>query len=80
MDKAVDYQKTRFEDVVRDVDVVLDTIGGDTQERSFKVLKKGGILVSLFSPLRKNWPRNTAFARCSMAVIPVHPTWLKSQS
>jgi NADPH:quinone reductase-like Zn-dependent oxidoreductase len=50
VDKTVDYQKTRFEDVVRDVDVVLDTIGGDTQERSFKVLKQGGILVSLVQP------------------------------
>ena len=50
VDKAVDYQKTRFEEAVRDVDVVLDTIGGDTQERSFKVLKKGGILVSLVQP------------------------------
>jgi NADPH:quinone reductase-like Zn-dependent oxidoreductase len=50
VDKAVDYQKTRFEDVVHDADVVLDTIGGDTQERSFKVLKKGGILVSLVQP------------------------------
>jgi len=50
VDEAIDYQKTRFEDVLRDVDVVLDTIGGDTQERSFKVLKKGGILVSLVQP------------------------------
>lgn len=50
VDKAVDYQKTRFEDVVRDVDVVLDAIGGDTQERSFKVLNKGGILVSIVQP------------------------------
>src|ERR1700733_11592018 len=50
VDQAVDYQKTRFEDVVRDVDVVLDTIGADTQERSFKVLKKGGILVSIVQP------------------------------
>ena len=50
VDQAIDYQKTRFEDVVRDVDVVLDTIGGDTQERSFKVLKKGGILVSIVQP------------------------------
>jgi NADPH:quinone reductase-like Zn-dependent oxidoreductase len=48
--KAVDYQKTRFEDVVHDADVVLDTIGGDTQERSFKALKKGGILVSIVEP------------------------------
>jgi len=50
VDKAVDYNKTPFEDVVRDVDMVLDTIGGDTQERSFKVLKKGGILVSIVQP------------------------------
>jgi NADPH:quinone reductase-like Zn-dependent oxidoreductase len=50
VDQAVDYQKTRFEDVVPDADVVLDTIGGDTQERSFKALKKGGILVSIVQP------------------------------
>ena len=50
VDKAVDYKKTRFEDVVHDADVVLDTIGGDTQERSFKALKKGGILVSIVQP------------------------------
>jgi len=50
VDQTVDYQKTRFEDAVRDVDVVLDTVGGETQERSFKVLKKGGVLVSLVQP------------------------------
>jgi len=46
VDEVIDYHKTRFEDVVRDVDVVLDTIAGDTQQRSYKVLKKGGIMVS----------------------------------
>ena len=50
VDKTVDYHKTRFEDAVGDADVVLDTIGGDTQERSFKALKKGGILVSIVQP------------------------------
>ena len=40
----------RFENVARDVDVVLDPIGGETQERSWRVLKKGGILVSLVQP------------------------------
>jgi len=80
VDQAVDYRKTRFEDVVREVDVVLDTVGGETQERSFKVLKKGGILVSLVQPLRKNWPRNMAFVPSSMVVVPDHPTSLKSQS
>lgn len=49
-DEVVDYQNARFEDVVSGMDVVLDTIGGDTQARSFKVLKKGGILVSIVQP------------------------------
>jgi NADPH:quinone reductase-like Zn-dependent oxidoreductase len=47
VDEPVDYTKQRFEDVAHDVDVVLDTIGGETQDRSFKVLNKGGALVSL---------------------------------
>lgn len=45
-DEVIDYKKERFEDVVHDVDVVLDVIGGETQRRSIEVLKKGGILVS----------------------------------
>jgi NADPH:quinone reductase-like Zn-dependent oxidoreductase len=45
-DRVVDVQKTPFEEVVADVDVVLDTIGGDTQDRSFAVLKPGGVMVS----------------------------------
>jgi NADPH:quinone reductase-like Zn-dependent oxidoreductase len=47
VDEPLDYEKTRFEDLVRGVDVVFDTIGGDTLRRSWKVLKKGGILVSI---------------------------------
>jgi NADPH:quinone reductase-like Zn-dependent oxidoreductase len=47
VDQAIDYATTPFESVVRDVDVVLDTIGGDTQQRSWKVLKPGGILISV---------------------------------
>src|SRR6266851_4676498 len=39
-DELVDYTIQRFEDVTRNIDVVLDTIGGDTQERSWQVLKK----------------------------------------
>ena len=50
VDEPVDYEKTRFEDVVHDVDVVFDPIGGDTRARSWKVLKKGGILVSIVGP------------------------------
>jgi NADPH:quinone reductase-like Zn-dependent oxidoreductase len=46
VDQAINYTATAFEEVVRDVDVVLDLIGGDTQQRSWKVLKPGGILIS----------------------------------
>jgi NADPH:quinone reductase-like Zn-dependent oxidoreductase len=46
VDQAINYATTPFETVASQVDVVLDTIGGDTQERSWKVLKPGGILIS----------------------------------
>ena len=49
-DECIDYNTTKFEDVVHDADVVLDTITGETMERSWKVLKKGGILVSILEP------------------------------
>lgn len=49
-DEVIDYHATRFEEVARDVDVVLDSIGGETQERSWKTLKRGGKLVSLLQP------------------------------
>jgi NADPH:quinone reductase-like Zn-dependent oxidoreductase len=49
-DEAIDYTTQRFEDVAQEVDVVLDTMGGETQERSWNVLKKGGILVALTEP------------------------------
>ncbi len=44
VDKPIDYTQQRFEDVARNIDIVLDTIGGETQERSWSVLKKGGVL------------------------------------
>lgn len=46
-DEIVNYITTRFENVVRDADVVIDTVGGKTKERSWSVLKKNGVLVSL---------------------------------
>ena len=45
-DEFVDYTKQNFEEVVKDVDVVFDTVGGDTQERAFQTLKKGGFLAT----------------------------------
>ncbi|MBK8183558.1 MAG: NADP-dependent oxidoreductase [Candidatus Competibacteraceae bacterium] len=52
-DQFIDYTRTRFEEAVKAVDVVFDTIGGDTQARSWQVLKPGGILVSVVSPPSK---------------------------
>lgn len=48
--EIIDYTTTRFEDVVHDVDVVFDTVGGDTLQRSWQVVKKGGALVTVVSP------------------------------
>src|SRR5881296_2893913 len=46
-DVAVDYTKTRFEDVAKGVDAVLDPVGRETLARSYGVVKKGGIVMSL---------------------------------
>src|SRR5437764_5764769 len=46
-DVAVDYSKTRFDDVAKDVDAVLDPVGKETLARSYGVVKKGGIVMSL---------------------------------
>ncbi len=49
-DEVIDYKATPFEQAVSGVDVVLDILGGDTRERSWGVLKPGGILVSTVPP------------------------------
>src|SRR5206468_1090073 len=46
-DVAIDYTKQKFEDVAKDVDVVLDSVGEDTLARSYGVVKRGGFIVSL---------------------------------
>jgi NADPH:quinone reductase-like Zn-dependent oxidoreductase len=48
--EVIDYAKARFEDEVSDVNVVFDTIGGDTLARSYDVLRQGGTLVSIVEP------------------------------
>lgn len=44
-DRAIDYKAERFEDIVHDADMVFDLVGGETQDRSWQVLREGGILV-----------------------------------
>ena len=49
-DQVIDYRSERFEDKLSDLDVVLDTVRDDTQQRSFGVLRPGGTLVSITAP------------------------------
>ena len=51
-DEFIDYTAVNFETEVKDIDVVLDGVGGDVAEKSLKVLKKGGFLHSIPSPAK----------------------------
>ncbi|ARC27990.1 MULTISPECIES: NADP-dependent oxidoreductase [Bacillus] len=46
-DLVIDYKKDKFEELLSDFDIVLDTIGGEVQEKSFQIIKPGGVLVSI---------------------------------
>jgi NADPH:quinone reductase-like Zn-dependent oxidoreductase len=46
-DEIVDYTTQSFDDILQDYDAVLDTVGGETYRKSFKVLKKCGTIVSM---------------------------------
>ena len=53
-DEVINYKTQHFEDLLQDYDAVLDTVGGDTYEKSFKILKKGGIIVSMLEQPRQD--------------------------
>jgi len=46
-DEFIDYRSTRFEDAAKDIDVIFDTVGGETLDRSYAVVKSGGVLVTI---------------------------------
>lgn len=50
VDECIDYRTQRFEEIVTDADIVLDCVGGEVQERSWQVLRKGGFLVTIMEP------------------------------
>lgn len=50
VDKVIDYKAQAFDELLSGYDAVLDTVSGETYERSFKVLKPGGIIVSMLHP------------------------------
>lgn len=49
-DEAIDYKKVDFSDDEKDFDAVFDAVGGETNKKSYSVLKPGGILVSMVAP------------------------------
>jgi NADPH:quinone reductase-like Zn-dependent oxidoreductase len=49
-DTVIDYKGEQFEELLHDYDLVLDTLGGTSREKSYSVLKKGGQLVSIITP------------------------------
>jgi 2-desacetyl-2-hydroxyethyl bacteriochlorophyllide A dehydrogenase len=69
-DVAVDCTKTRFEDIARDVDAVLDPVGKETLVRSYSVVKKGGIVMSLVA---RPDPAEIKKRGIRGAAISVHP-------
>jgi NADPH:quinone reductase-like Zn-dependent oxidoreductase len=70
--QVIDYREAQFEKVLREkVDVVLDSIGGDTQQRSFLVLKEGGHLVAITQPPS---PEEAARHRVSGAMMRLAPS------
>jgi NADPH:quinone reductase-like Zn-dependent oxidoreductase len=69
-DEAIDYTAIRFEDHVRDLDVVLDPVSADSQRRSFGVLKKGGILVALTEEPRQDLARKSGVRATMIGVRP----------
>jgi NADPH:quinone reductase-like Zn-dependent oxidoreductase len=70
--QVIDYREAQFEKVLREkVDVVFDLIGGDTQKRSFLVLKEGGHLVSAIQPVSQE---ETARYRVSGEMMRLEPS------
>lgn len=57
-DIAIDYKKEDFEEILHDYDVVLDTLGGETQEKSLRVLKPGGKLIGITGPPDPDFARD----------------------
>ena len=55
-DEIIDYNKTRFEDELRDIDLVLDAVGGDTVARSWQVLRHNGMLISIATSIAPDEP------------------------
>lgn len=71
-DEVIDYSKTSFETEVHDLDIVIDTVGGDLPERSLKVLRSGGILVTVAGRLAPDFGKAQGVRATSAGRAPVN--------
>ncbi|MGB9927820.1 MAG: NADP-dependent oxidoreductase [Methanosarcina sp.] len=69
-DEVIDYRNQQFETLVSNLDMVLDTIGGDTLERSWGVLKEGGFLVSTVASIPEGTPEKYGVAAKTLMTTP----------
>jgi NADPH:quinone reductase-like Zn-dependent oxidoreductase len=72
-DEVVDYRSVDFAETVKDVDVVLEMVGGDYGERSIKTLKPGGLLVTIVDRLNKELAEKAIAAGRRFAGVTVEP-------
>jgi NADPH:quinone reductase-like Zn-dependent oxidoreductase len=72
-DEVIDYRSVDFAETVKDVDVVLETVGGDYGERSLKTLKPGGLLVTIVDRLNKELAEKASAAGRRFAGVTVEP-------
>jgi NADPH:quinone reductase-like Zn-dependent oxidoreductase len=70
-DRVIDYRAEDFERALRDVDFVLDTQGGETQAKSFRVLRRGGLLVSVVGPPDAKFARGYGLGPLVVAALAV---------
>lgn len=76
-DEVLDYSAVRFEDKIRDVKVVLDTVGGDTLDRSWGVLRRGGVLVTVAGDVSEEKATKYGVRGVSFLVQPNRPQLMK---
>jgi NADPH:quinone reductase-like Zn-dependent oxidoreductase len=72
-DEVLDYGQVDFAEAVADVDVVMDLVGGDYGERSLRVLKRNGVLVTAVDPMNADLARQAELADVRFAGIMVEP-------
>ncbi len=75
-DQLIDYRQVDFTEAVGDVDVVLETVGGDYAARSFSVLRPGGLLVTAVERLNPTLPGRAAAAGVRFAAVSVEPDYV----